>query len=92
MIKIREILILILVIGGLLGFGLPSPILQGLAQHNLPLKVRQPVLKTDLPAFAENQIIVKFKSNSPQSALEPLNAGHGPTELRATKFGGFHTL
>jgi len=92
MIKIREILILILVIGGLLSFGLPSPILQGLAQNNLPLKVRQPVLKTDLPIFAADQIIVKFKSNPPLSAIEQLKAGHGATKIRTSKFGGFITM
>ncbi len=92
MVKISKVLILALVISGIFGFVLPIQIFQGFAQNDLSLRVRQPTPKPDLPAFAADQIIVKFKPNVPPSVIEQLKAEQGAVEIRASRFGGFVTL
>ena len=62
------------------------------AQTNAPIKVRPPTAKTELPAFAADQIIVKFESNASPVAIEQLKTEHGAAQIRASKFAGFVTL
>ena len=73
-------------------FFLVRPFLSASAQNNLPLRVRQPIQREDLPAFAADQIIVKFKSNASAVAVEQLKSDHGATIARTSKFGGFVRL
>ena len=69
-----------------------SFVLFAFAQDSLPLRVKQPTPKADLPAYAADQIIVKFKPGVPASVAEQLKTEHGAKEIRASKFGGFVTL
>lgn len=92
MVKIPKILILFLIVGSVLSFGFSAQVFQGFAQNNLPLRVRQPTQKTDMPAYAADQMIVKFKSGLPPSAIEQLKAEHGAVGIRASKFDSFVTL
>jgi len=100
MIKVYKILILVLVLTAVLGFGLSAQILFhktwvniGTAQINLDLRVGEPTLITDVPDFAADQLIVKFKPGQSPIAVEELKAAHGAEEIRASKNGGgFVTL
>ena len=85
-------LILVAMFVGMAVFALPGKVSQGLAQNDLPLYVKQPSPKSELPAFAENQLIVKFRSNAALSAIKQFKAGHGATEIRKSKSGRFITL
>ncbi|MCH8748155.1 S8 family serine peptidase, partial [Patescibacteria group bacterium] len=63
-----------------------------LAQNDVPLGVRPPTPREELPAFAADQLIVKFKPNIPEEAIEQLQAEHGAAEQRVSQFAGFITL
>jgi len=62
------------------------------AQNTSEIKVRQPTAQEEFPAFAADQIIVKFKPNVPPQAIEALNSEHGASEVRRSSSGGFVTL
>jgi len=62
------------------------------AQTNLDIRVRQLSPQADVPDFAPNQLIVKFKRGASGSAIEVLKADHGAAQIRKSKSGSFVTL
>ena len=88
--KIGKIFTLFFVIGGMVGYGFLN--FQGNAQTNLDIRVRQPAPESDLPDFAPDQLIVKFKRGASGPAIEILKGDHGASQIRASKSGGFVTL
>jgi len=89
MVKISKILILFLVIGGMLAFGLNN---KGAAQPELPLFVKEPAEKIERPLYVPDEIIVKFKPGATPAQIDQLNRQHGVEAIRTSKFAGFKTL
>ena len=65
-------------------FAIPS-----LAQNTPPIRVRQGIPQNELPAFAADQVIVKFNPNVPNAAKEALMSEHGASVERVSLFGEF---
>ena len=63
-----------------------------LAQNNIPFRVKSAAPEAELPSFAANQLIVKFRSNASLFAVGQLKAQHGAIEVRKSKSGGFIRL
>ena len=92
MLKTLKFLLLVFVLAGMTVFVLFNPTSQGLAQNNIPFRVKPPAPETELPSFAADQLIVKFRSNASLFAVGQLKATHGATETRKSKSGGFIRL
>lgn len=65
---------------------------QGFAQGVFSPRVKQPAPESDLPAFAADQLIVKFRGSAAFLAIKQLKAEHGATQIRKSESGGFITL
>jgi len=63
-----------------------------LAQSVPSISVRQGIPKNELPAFAADQIIVKFNPNASEKAKEALKSEHGASVARKSLFGEFVRL
>ena len=63
-----------------------------IAQGNLELRVLEPQPASDLPLFAEGQLVVKFRSGQSEVAITALKAQHNASEIRRSATGGFVTL
>jgi len=63
--------------------------LPSLAQNVPPIRVRQGIPENDLPAFAADQIIIKFKPNVNEQAKEALMNERGASVARVSLFGEF---
>lgn len=82
----RTILLLVALV---VNFSLPSYFFQTQAQDLPPIKVGPATFaQSDLPAFAEDQLVVKFKSNAAPQAIEALMQLHGAQISRRSKSGG----
>ncbi|MCH7641633.1 hypothetical protein IID22_05560, partial [Patescibacteria group bacterium] len=65
-------------------FAIPS-----LAQNTPPIRVRLGIPENDFPAFAADQVIIKFNPNVNEQAKEALMKEHGASVERVSLFGEF---
>lgn len=86
MFKINKILILVLALGVVFGFE------YGIAQTSPDIRVEDAFITSDLPTFAAEQLVVKFKQGASQATIDAFKGGQGAQEIRRSTLGGFVTL
>ena len=87
--KISKILIVVLIVGVVFGFGLSK----GVAQPELPLLVKkEKPLKAPRPFYVPDEIIIKFKPGINENAIKGLEQAQGVLEKYISPFGKFRVL